>query len=302
MSMRTGTMFRGLAKNIMIKIDSQKSNLDTILVNKLIEKFKRNNWEIDDDKTNETSFFNRFCKMLENLGSNQQDLILELTENFLKISTNEYLKHLDDALLKINSTIISSCNPIYVIPLLAPEDIGKPKSSMLTVVLLRDLYFKYHKVFGKKEIKVWLAPDKIPQHVSSSSVVILIDDFIGTGETAESALKYLLEKSFITKDRIIVISIVAQAEGISRIKDLGVNVYATFERKKGISDYYSSPKKEEYTEVMRSIEDLIEPDKDFRFGYKASEALVSMHRTPNNTFPIYWFENKKKNNIAPFPR
>ena len=39
-------------------------------------------------------------------------------------------------------------------------------------------------------------------------------------------------------------------------------------------------------------------------GYKESEALVTMNKTPNNTLPFYWYEGKKDGNIilAPFAR
>ena len=55
---------------------------------------------------------------------------------------------------------------------------------------------------------------------------------------------------------------------------------------------------------MSSIETSIGVTEDYRLGYASSEALVSMIRTPNNTFPIYWFRNKKEklNLHAPFPR
>ena len=52
---------------------------------------------------------------------------------------------------------------------------------------------------------------------------------------------------------------------------------------------------------MKNIEEAIQVSDDYKFGYKGSEALVKMIRTPNNTFPIYWLRNKK-NKFAPFPR
>jgi len=41
---------------------------------------------------------------------------------------------------------------------------------------------------------------------------------------------------------------------------------------------------------MQSIERRIKGlEEKFKFGYEGSEALVSMIRCPNNTFPIYWY-------------
>ena len=38
-----------------------------------------------------------------------------------------------------------------------------------------------------------------------------------------------------------------------------------------------------------------------QLGYANTESLVAMIKTPNNTFPVYWYEHKK-NSYAPFVR
>ena len=55
---------------------------------------------------------------------------------------------------------------------------------------------------------------------------------------------------------------------------------------------------------MKEIEKLIPGDKFFSFGYNKSEALVTLNRTPDNTFPIFWRNHKKGGKVfqAPFPR
>jgi hypothetical protein len=52
---------------------------------------------------------------------------------------------------------------------------------------------------------------------------------------------------------------------------------------------------------MEHIEKNLDIPDDYLFGYKKSEALVTMIRTPNNTFPVFWY-NKKNEDNAPFPR
>ncbi len=51
---------------------------------------------------------------------------------------------------------------------------------------------------------------------------------------------------------------------------------------------------------MESIEKKIKPHKNEKLGFKSSEALITLIRTPNNTFPVFW--KQKKDRIAPFPR
>lgn len=52
---------------------------------------------------------------------------------------------------------------------------------------------------------------------------------------------------------------------------------------------------------MKQIETKMYIQDKFRFGYCKSESLVTMCRTPNNTFPVFW-EEKGNMKTAPFPR
>ena len=100
-----------------------------------------------------------------------------------------------------------------------------------------------------------------------------------------------------------------QNEGNKLISKRGFNVLHGVIRNKGITEKYNEPELSENIKIMSSIEDLLLQDSKFenkyQFGYKSSEALVSLTRTPNNTFPLYWFEaklNEGKIWKAPFPR
>ena len=72
-------------------------------------------------------------------------------------------------------------------------------------------------------------------------------------------------------------------------------------KKKGISDKYSDTELSKKIKLMEHIEKNLDIPDDYLFGYKKSEALVTMIRTPNNTFPVFWY-NKKNEDNAPFPR
>jgi hypothetical protein len=52
---------------------------------------------------------------------------------------------------------------------------------------------------------------------------------------------------------------------------------------------------------MKKIEEKLNVEKKYLFGYKRSEALISLIRTPNNTFPVFW-KTYQHNNIVPFSR
>jgi hypothetical protein len=55
---------------------------------------------------------------------------------------------------------------------------------------------------------------------------------------------------------------------------------------------------------MLEIENLIPGGKNFSLGYNNCEALITLARTPDNTFPVFWMKHRigKKYFDAPFSR
>ena len=132
------------------------------------------------------------------------------------------------------------------------------------------------------------------------SILVLVDDFIGTGNTAEKCLKSMnLPKDIVERTKVL--ALVAQEEGVDYIQKLGVELYVGETRRKGISDYYTDEEAEHRLKLMEEIEDKMSVKRNYRLGYGQSEALVTMCRTPNNTFPVFW-EEKGNMKLAPFPR
>ena len=56
-----------------------------------------------------------------------------------------------------------------------------------------------------------------------------------------------------------------------------------------------------YSVASRDINKANDFKEKYHFGYAQSEALVKLERTPNNTFPVYWFSYKQRRTV-PFPR
>ena len=165
---------------------------------------------------------------------------------------------------------------------------------------------KIYLILRNKKVYVPLSIDGIPGNFNASkSLLLLVDDFIGSGETADRCIEYLVNEANYDVNKISLLSLVAQQEGVKRINNKGVEVYCSEIRNKGITDNYISPTKDEFILLMQNIEDIIKVDSKYRFGYNQSEALVKMIRTPNNTFPVYWRKSKTedgRNFTPPFPR
>jgi hypothetical protein len=156
-----------------------------------------------------------------------------------------------------------------------------------------------------KNFKHYSDPDLLKQHTNrKKSMILIVDDFIGTGNTAEDALKDYNLRLRIEDDLPIVVALVAQEQGIQKLSKLGVSVVATIIRKRGISDNSEIVDKPRAIELMKTIERQLSINSKYSLGYGRTEALVSMMRTPNNTFPIFWWPQmpKERSRATPFKR
>jgi hypothetical protein len=134
--------------------------------------------------------------------------------------------------------------------------------------------------------------------------VILVDDFIGSGETIIGCLNYL-DTLGIEIDHIIIMTLVIQNTGFQKLQDIGVRTLYSEFRERGINDSYSEPIKGKLIAAMNAIENFLKIDQKNRFGYNQTEALVKMIRVPNNTFPVFWEKRRLQNGdsfCGPFPR
>lgn len=258
--------------------------------------FERKKWPIDDYFNDDV--FGNFCSMLAGLEPEQRDLIITLTEKFLWIQESAYIKHFSVAFdAFITSYDFSRGKRIYICPLLPEEDFGKSKSSVSLLYFVRARLDAIQRNYSEYSITYADSPNTVNLDlIKENYTLCLIDDFIGTGETVKRAAKYFLDRE-ITKDMMAIVSLVGMKTGLSELNNNGYNTYTDINCDKGISDGGT----ETQIELMKKIEESIKVYDDCKFGYKGSEALVKMMRTPNNTFPIYWLRNTR-NKFAPFPR
>lgn len=258
--------------------------------------FTRKNWPIEDDFNDDV--FENFCNMLAGLDSDQRNLIISLSEKFLWVQESTYLKHFAVAFDSfITSFDFSRGKKVFICPLLPEEDFGKSKSSVSMLYFVKSHLGAIQRKYSDFSITYADSPSVVNLDIIQDGYTLcLIDDFIGTGETAERAVKYFLDRD-ITKNMIAIVSLVSMKFGISDLNNKGYSTYTDISCDKGIS----CTNDETQIELMKNIEKTIKVSDDCKFGYKGSEALVKMMRTPNNTFPIFWLRNKK-NKFAPFPR
>ena len=300
MERRINIVFFGLIGEIL-KMKNEKVLSDKY-VDQLYNLFENKKWftkEVGDN-----SVFDRFCMRMAQLESDKErDFIIELSENYLWIKSFQYesllilsLKDLTD-----NQKLVKKKNgKIFICGVVREEDFGKIKSSTFMLYLCQSILLHTFPEFQYEQVRICESPEVLKNRVKEADSIILLDDYIGSGETALECLGFL-DFSEEQLNKVYFVSLVAQSSAIAKIETNGTKVYSAIIRRRGISDYYSSKEAELKFEIMDGIEKNLKVKEQYKRGFLQTEGLISMIRTPNNTFPFYWLENKN-NKHAPFPR
>lgn len=261
---------------------------------KLMHLFDKQRWEIDTNS--KTSVFNGYVHMLSQLTKEHQNFIMKISERFLHIGIDKYSDKLLGPLRQLRSDFHDDF--LLIAPRLPEDEQGKIKSGSIVVYQLLGNSIKAKINLGQHSICRSKLVDFMCQVHKDDLRVVLVDDFVGTGETAWNAVQYVkkIQPSLDNKD-IVIVCIVAMQAGIEFLAQKGVRTYYANVEKRGITDYYQGNSLAYATKVMSDIEALMNVKNKFRFGYNRSEALVCMERCPNNTFPFYWLSKN-----APYAR
>lgn len=276
--------------------------LDISTITRLHSTFSDKKWIYNDGQK---EIYENFCQLLGNLDFEQQQLILELVDRYTWITLNEYQARLINILNSIPKEKIDPLKKIILFPIMKPEDEAKTKSGhtvlYMTYAFIPHLTNYKHIDFVKIESYEKIISEKF--RLNSNSHIFLLDDYLGSGETIEATINKILENKSISTDQISVISIITERASVCFLEENNISCYTDMITLRGISDFYKSPDLEEKIKIMVEIEKLI-PGNNFRFGHNESEGLITLLKTPDNTFPIFWMKHRKdsiKYN-APFER
>lgn len=273
----------------------------------LISVFKEQNWDIEESISGENSVFDMFCKRLEELESDaDRELMLELTRKYLVVDLEEYGKYMVDVFRKFidrNKDKIGKMEVIHMFPVQDKDYPAKTKSGNVMCYLFQGNLMRRFAEFRNKRIRIIETFDGLEKYKEDIECLLLVDDFVGTGDTILSCIN-LIEEKGIKKERIKALTLVMQEQGRNAVEEYGVETYSAVLRNRAITDNYSIEEAEEKIAQMKNISKRIKAKKELYLGYKESEGLVSMIKTPNNTFPFYWHEGKRDGKlcVAPFAR
>lgn len=285
----------------------EKNVLKEKYIERLNKIFEEKGWKKEE---NEISYFDRFCERLAKLETDEdRDFILELTKDYLLVTLDKYEKYLIQVMenfFKEESKNLEKIDTIHIFPLINEEDLNKIKSSKVMLYLLQGIFLKnvFLKYSYKKQLLLCSKIEDLENNKDEIKYLILIDDYIGSGETTLDCIR-LLKENKINTDNCSIITLVVQKTGFDTIvsQERNIKIYYAIKMKKGITDKYPSNEIRNKIEQMKKISKLFvkKRRKYLYLGYKASEGLVSMIRTPNNTFPFFWYKTKD-GEYGPFSR
>jgi len=130
--------------------------------------------------------------------------------------------------------------------------------------------------------------------------LVLVDEFVGTGETAEKKVKWLRDElaNSGASPKIYFAVVAGMEVGLTRVKTVVDGVFAAHVLTRGISDFYSTAEVQRRLDAMLELECRLAPEgrrgklNKHSLGYKKSESLYSRANgnTPNNVFPVFWWD------------
>jgi len=290
-----------------------KSPITPNILMDLTALFQRKNWELADGTVADMGLFDKFCERLRLFTTEEQEMIIEISEDFIRIGMQEYLVKFFDSFFLLGDSFFDGHEKVYVLPLVDPYVSNRSKGTKVFRGKAKSADF-LHYLFDASEWR-WFSNKLIPNITvkklfklfnPKDSCLVLIDDFVGTGQTAVDVCTIFLQENFdlgsLSPEKIKVVSIAAQERGITYVRrELGIEVSSNIIVPRGISDKFVVPELPIKVAHMQAIESKLAITPAYNFGFEQSEAMITfLNKTPNNTFPVYWHETRAK--VAPFPR
>lgn len=271
-------------------------------ITKLTKIFKDKRWF---DKDFEEFAFNNFCELLEVLSPEERLLVLELTERYLWIPAGEYVENIANAFNQVPPEALTGITKIYLFPISKPSDAEKIKSAVSLLYDFKSMSFKLSRYLGK-QFKVVNGFEELqsPFELKEDELLFLVDDYIGGGKTVNTCMVEIFKNEKINVLQMAIVTIGCQLETYHKLMDAGHKVYCANILSKGITGYDQPDLAAKKIAIMKVIEDSIPGSKKFSLGWEESEGIITLKRTPNNTFPVFWKNIKRQGKTlrAPFLR
>ena len=238
--------------------------------------------------------------------NNERNLIYELLLNFLCLDLKKLNKYCKDISKHVCDEWGINSESTKIVALC---DEKTPDGSQFFIQLLKNKFAGRYKWTEKNFLNNLSTIGQAPYRLKAGQNLILIDDFIGTGNTVKRKIKWLKSKINKPDIKIFLVSLACMQGALNVIKSLEIEFFAPLILKKGISDYYEGKILKNNINNMRNLESKLHPKyknwhlSNYNFGYGKAESLFAIEgvNVPNNVFPIFWWplliEERERNTI-----
>lgn len=216
-------------------------------------------------------FYDRVGKFLNNdKDKNNQSYLLNVISNIRWINAKE-----------INDFVINKVKNKISSDMIIVDFKEKASSSSSGLIS----FISCNGICGDDQI--FKKQDFINYDISQCRSILLLDDYIGSGDTIIENIKELLD--YIKNKEILIIVYAIQNMAIKKfeeiIKEYNLNINLIYKiRLDTYADYLDSTTQRYVNDICKLCSEV-----DFRFGWKNTGALVAINKqSPNNNISILW--------------
>jgi hypothetical protein len=224
---------------------------------------------------------------------NEKNLVLELLERFIHISSEKYNDLIHELVENIATDPDLESNTTQIVAMTGDY------SSDSAQFVLYGMKQPLQKVGWQEHLSVTQFQRSFREYNKKGKQhknIVLIDEFVGSGKTVVGRVNTL--KNLFTNETDITFKVrvlVASKVGIAHIQEQNIDIESIIYLDKGISDYYPVDTLQQKLSTMNNLETLLSPAYKDRllpsFGYGQTECLYTRDNgnTPNSVFPLFWW-------------
>lgn len=239
--------------------------------------------------------FERFYQLIrKTTPGEERNIVYELAKNLENIDYNK-LQMSTDLLVKcIPDEYIRNSKKVFFIPVGTEKESGNAKGGANVVGYAKATASFDDRLAQKRDDVHFLSSiDALKNFATrTQSLVILCDDFIGSGRQYKDCLNWY--KQFkVASDTLILIVNIIHSLGLHNLSEHN-NILYDKEHRRGITDNDSMDTNNSLS-IMKKFEKRLHVPKRYSLGVDQCEALIAIgRRAPNNTFPIFWCSKRTK--------
>ncbi|NTW80055.1 MAG: hypothetical protein HGB32_07900 [Geobacteraceae bacterium] len=172
------------------------------------------------------TLYSKFYNFMNSLNLEEQDLIFPLISIYHYCPAGRYDSLVWRMAEEINDLWGDKYESLYILTLTKPEEAGHSKGASFIVSHMRDQAIQEEYDLTRKPLYLYENQNLLKKKHDDrdNSLVVFVDDFIGSGETAIDTIQYFIDNIKKDSDRVVVFSFVAMQAALESIAAIGVEI------------------------------------------------------------------------------